>query len=104
MLDVYKINSGNLGIVNLNNMIPVNMEDVILLELQITETDTQQQLQYKLLVIEQLRILKQNEKQLLRKAKVLYQMITQNKAKNELAKRCCDFKKLERALEKYSNR
>ncbi|MCC8079696.1 MAG: type III toxin-antitoxin system ToxN/AbiQ family toxin [Oscillospiraceae bacterium] len=44
--------------------------------------------------------MKQNQEAIIKKANKLYDIITSEKAGELLKRRCCDFLKLERALEK----
>lgn len=104
-LDFMKLSDsdGNpLGAMNLNNMIPVDDRLIKRINLIPSSTDSPQDVKYKNMLNDQLDWCNNNRKSIIRKAIHLYQMITEKPEVNpKLAQRCCDFKKLEAALEKY---
>ncbi|MCD8065749.1 MAG: type III toxin-antitoxin system ToxN/AbiQ family toxin [Oscillospiraceae bacterium] len=101
-LDFTKIYDGDklIGVLNFNNMIPVEDTYTSVLNLRISSTDTQAEQHYKKLAMKQLTFCQQNQEAIVKKANKLYDIITSEKAGGLLKRRCCDFLKLERALEK----
>lgn len=88
--DIYKIDGGNLGIVNLNNMIPVPQHAVIQFNIH-DVSDTK----YRTLLTDQARIFHRDEAKIKKKAERLYNMVYKDNAPQPLKLRCCDFKLLE---------
>lgn len=105
--DFYKISDKNhkpLGALNFNNMIPVSDEYLHLIDINFNINDSPNQKKYKQLLRNQLNWCNKNSKTIIEKANKLYQMITETPEKYpKLVSRCCDFKKLEGALEEYIN-
>ena len=88
-----------IGVLNFNNMVPVN--DSVILPL---DTDKEDDVRYKKMVLKQLDWCQKNHDSIIAKACKLYKMVTETPEKNILiTRRCCDFKKLEKALEKKQN-
>ena len=91
-----------LGAMNLNNMIPVDdrlIKKIILLPFP---TDSPQDIKYKDLLNDQLDWCNHNRKEIYGKASRLYDVVTRHyKGTERIVSRCCDFKKLEAALEQY---
>ncbi len=105
-IDFLKIDNGNLGAINFNNMIPVTEDNISKIEIKnIQDKD------YKNLLENQLSWCnkKQNKQNILDKAKKLYDYINNpNNIKNvdrweKIKYRCCDFKKLEQLAKVYTN-
>lgn len=107
--DFLKIKDGNaqnakvIGVINLNNMIPVDRSVISVLDLHIRPTDTVENRYYKGLLNDQLDWCNENMDLIIRKAQKLYETVTKPKEKTSklLLKRCCDFKKLENVLDSY---
>lgn len=95
MLDLYKINDGKYGVINLNNMIPV--PDSCVTKVDINNITDEK---YKKLLENQSREIKENATTICKKANKLYNLITSN-VETKIRERCCDFKKLERKMKKY---
>ncbi|WP_324825109.1 type III toxin-antitoxin system ToxN/AbiQ family toxin [Sinanaerobacter sp. ZZT-01] len=89
--DFIKIKSGELGIINLNNMIPVPKEEIILYNIM-DEEDTR----YQNLLIKQVFSINKMINTILNKATKLHDNVVRDT--NFLDGRCCNFKLLE---EKY---
>lgn len=92
-----------IAVLNFNNMIPVT--DVVLLDLDLTihAGDASSIRTYKELMRDQLRWCNENRELIVRKARKLYQIVVEHPASAcGLVKRCCDFKRLERVLEKWA--
>lgn len=105
-IDFLKIDNGNLGAINFNNMIPVTEDNISKIQIKnIQDKD------YKNLLENQLSWCnkKQNKQNILDKAKKLYDYINNpNNIKNvdrweKIKSRCCDFKKLEQLAKVYTN-
>ena len=90
-----------LGVLNFNNMIPVDESVLKPLDLRIKSNDSPQTAHYKKMTAKQLNWCQQNQDAIVVKANKLYGIITQTPEKSRnLTRRCCDFKKLEAVLEK----
>ena len=99
-LDFLKIDSGKLGAINFNNMLPVSAANVVMLDLNkecLTETEEK----YTKLLQEQIYWLNRNSKKILGRAKKLYDRYLSGKLDEKIAKRCCDFKLLEEKCQEY---
>ena len=92
------------GVLNFNNMIPVSKNVIKVLPLKILSTDCPENIHYKKLAQNQLSFCRHHCDAISKKANKLYRMITENKANHLLRKRCCNYEKLERILEKYSSK
>ena len=90
-----------IGVINFNNMIPVDETVISRIDMRIHKKDNSQDRAYKNLLNNQLDWCNENKNLIINKANKLYKIVTEapNKMTN-LTKRCCDFKKLERILEK----
>lgn len=92
-----------IGVLNFNNMIPVDESCVIPLNLRITEKDDAAARNYKRMAIKQLNWCRRNQEAIIKKANKLYTMVQSEIAGGVLKKRCCDFKKLETVLWKWAD-
>ncbi len=99
--DFLKIDSGKLGAINFNNMVPIGEDHLKKIDIQNLNTKSKTDLQYKKLLENQLTWCNKNQKQITEKATNLYDLISYNSKDSKLKKRCCDFKKLELALKNY---
>lgn len=91
-----------LGVLNFNNMIPVDESVLKPVDLRIKSADTPDSAHYKKLTVKQLNWCQQNQEAIVAKANKLYKIITQTPEKSRnLTRRCCDFLKLEAVLERY---
>lgn len=91
-----------LGAMNFNDMIPVDKRLIKIINVNPSPKDTPQDTVYKNLLQKQLMWCNDNKDIILKRADKLYKIITETPEKiPKLTKRCCDFKKLEAALEKY---
>ncbi len=100
-LDVFKLKDGELGIVNLNNMIPVCDKAIIEFDINNLPDKDIKDMQYKVLLQEQVREIRKHEIRIIKKAKILYQQVVYKKCSDTLLLRCCDFIKLEAAAKAY---
>ncbi len=88
-LDIFKIEDGTLGVVNINNMLPVPL--FCLTELLPKVKDKK----YKVLLQNQLTFLNNQKKSLLHKVDVFYKQYINNYLNPNILARTCDFSKLE---------
>ena len=102
--DFMKIMDGEkiIAVLNFNCMIPVSEKVVSKINISISRDDTPETIRYKKLISKQLSFCQKNQDLIVRKANKLYLMINSGKANNLLQKRCCDFKKLETILDKFT--
>lgn len=92
-----------IGILNLNNMIPVNREVVKRIDLTLYDSDYDDVTKYKLFMNKQLSWCRENAELIKRRALRVYELITKKPDENHLlAKRSLPFSDLEKALEKYT--
>ncbi len=99
-VDFFKIKNGELGAVNFNNMIPVNKNNYSLVELN-KETLTMSEFKYQKLLKEQLEWLNANYYQVRNKSFKLYNLYNDGKLPENIMKRCCNFKLLEKKCIEY---
>ncbi len=100
-LDFMKINHGTLGVINFNNMIPVNKNNYVLLDLNKIPQDSQEQIYYYLLLA-QLSWLNANKIQVVAKAQKLYNLYINGKLFVKIKDRCCNFPLLEEKCKEYN--
>lgn len=100
-IDFMKIDSGKLGGINFNNMIPIKDESNYVEVIFKNENE-----KYKYLLQNQYNWIKNNKTVIFQKAEMLYTMIEKlilkkkrTKFQNSLLKRCINFKKLEKIIE-----
>lgn len=106
-VDIFKLDNGELGVINLNNMIPV-LEDY-LLDFNIEKIED---INYRILLRKQLRIIKKNGEKIKINAKKLYTIISQmydvdyksDINKKNLKNRCVEYIKLEKIISDYMNK
>lgn len=94
-IDIYKIKDGELGVVNINNMIPTHIED--LTEVLPTVKDKK----YKKMLEEQLTFLNNHKAQLLKKINNFQNMYRKRHLSETILSRCCKFILLEEKFEEY---
>ena len=91
-----------LGVLNINNMIPVDEKLLKKINLKTNPSDTFELKHRKGLLVDEIRWCRDNCDLISRKTQRIYDLVTQTPEKNlRVVKRCCDFKKLEKALDKY---
>lgn len=98
-LDYVKMDDGKLGLINLNNMIPVPLNICEKLELKDIKYSKYQKLmlkQYLWCNIDE------NYKEIIEKASRLYYIVTSGKCGKNLLKRCCNYKLLEEKYIEYN--
>ena len=100
-LDYMKINKGELGIVNFNNMIPLISKVYDEIDLNTIKKETNEE-KYRLLLKKQYEFLFDNILELKSKAKKLYYLYCHNYLDKKIKNRCCNFKLLEEKCHEYS--
>lgn len=98
-LDFIKLDEGNLGAINFNNMIPVNKENYQILD--INKVTNEKERQYFHLLQLQLIWLNKNHVLIRNKAKKLYFNYINNNLPLNIRNRCCNFKLLEEKCKDY---
>lgn len=100
-LDVIKINNGEYGVINFNNMIPVCKENYSLFNLN-KKADNESEARRLELLRNQLRWLTENRKNIIFKSKLLYSLYKNNKLPRNVKERCCNFLLLEEKCLEYN--
>ena len=88
-IDVFKIDDGKLGIVNINNMIPTPVECISEVLPKVNDE------KYKILIEEQTTYINNNKNKLFSKIKKFKMQYDKNFLPINVRERCCDFKLLE---------
>ncbi|MBQ8472406.1 MAG: type III toxin-antitoxin system ToxN/AbiQ family toxin [Bacilli bacterium] len=101
-LDLLKINDGIYGVINFNNMIPVEKNNYIEFDLNKKTNDKNEIFRINLLR-NQLRWLTSNKKEVLTKSKLLYNLYKNKKLPKNVEDRCCNFPLLEEKCREYNN-
>ncbi len=94
-IDIYKIKDGELGVVNINNMIPTPIEE--LTEVLPTITDKK----YKKMLEEQLTFLNNHKADLFKKIILFQNMYRKGHLSDKIRSRCCQFILLEEKCKEY---
>lgn len=102
-IDFMKINHGKWGAINLNNMLPVSLDNLTKVDPRITHADSKADINYKNLLSNQLSWCNANKALILKQAEKLYNTIVQKKAWENLADRCCNFTLDEQQCLLYAN-
>ena len=100
-VDIVKIDNGNYGVVNFNNMIPVTSNNYELFDLNAKPKNTYE-LKWNNLLKAQLLWLNKNIKEVKSKAFKLYEMYKNNKLPERIKSRCCNFILLEERCSDYN--
>ena len=100
-IDFLKIDDGDLGAVNFNNMIPVESSNYWLVDLDRKYEEISEQ-KYYILLSKQLEWLDSNYDKVKKKSSKLYQLYITNKLPNNIKDRCCNFKLLEEKCALYN--
>ena len=93
------IKIGNMAVLNLNNMFPVPGGVYSL-----KNPNTEQNCQYKTLLNNEIRIIKQKSEIIISNAKAVYEHKMTNGGKSKLSQRCNDFKLLEVKCREYKSK
>lgn len=102
-IDFLKINGGEWGAINFNNMIPVWPKCLKKVEIRLLETDTKADIDYKNLLSNQLSWCNSHKDAILKQAEKLYDIIINGRAWGNLAARCCNFSLGERQSRIYAD-
>ncbi len=101
IIDIIKIDNGNLGVINFNNMIPVTKNNYIMFDLYgIPKNDNEKKRQE--LLKSQLLWLNKNNKIIRNKAIKLYMFYKEDKLPKNVRDRCCNFILLEEKSKEYN--
>ena len=95
-VDFIKI--GDMAVINLNNMFPVPENTYSL-----TNPNTEKNQQYRTLLNNEIRIIKQKTEQIINNAKTVYNHKMTNDGKSKLSQRCNDFKLLEEKYKEWNS-
>jgi len=96
-IDIYKIKDGELGVVNINNMVPTPIEEL-------TEVlPTIKDIKYKKMLEEQLTFLNNHKAHLFKKIKHFQNMYRKGHLSKNILNRCCNFELLEKVFSEYEN-
>jgi protein AbiQ len=101
MLDLIKLGNGELGVINLNNMIPIPLKVLSKIDFHIQVSDSNSTKQYKTLLKTQYEWCKENRSKIIKKADILYNRVVKGRASQNLIRRCCNFKLLEQKCKDY---
>ena len=99
--DFIKINGGEWGAINLNNMIPIHLSCLAPVDMKISACDNKADIDYKNLLFNQLSWCNANKARLLNLAEKLYKLVVSGKGQAGLADRCCNFLLLEKQYYMY---
>lgn len=100
-LDLIKIENGNYGVINFNNMIPVMDKNYVIFDLNKKTENRAENFRLELLR-NQLRWLTANKKDVNTKSKLLYNLYKSNKLPKNVKDRCCNFPLLEEKCREYN--
>ena len=100
-IDFIKIDGGQFGVINLNNMIPIHNNSINVVNPAIQAGDSAADIAYKNLLSNQLTWCNAHKEDILNKALKLYQTITRGKGYPQLVSRCCNFILDEKKLREY---
>jgi protein AbiQ len=100
-LDLLKLQNGELGVINFNNMIPVMDDNIINIDINSTcsgETNKK----YNKLLQEQIYWINRNQEKVRGRSQKIYNNYINKKLPDSLFNRCCDFKLLEEKCKEYN--
>ena len=100
-IDLFKLKNGELGAINFNNMIPVTLNNVIMLEL-LEKNKTKEERIYIKMLKEQLYFLNRHKNILYRRSSKLYFNYVNKKLPINIYNRCCNFLLLEEKCKIYN--
>lgn len=90
-----------IGVLDLNNMIPVRSDVIQKIDIRINSNDSPAERHYKNLIIDQLTFCQKKQEIIVAKANKLYCMVEKKNASMQLKRRCLNWKKLELVLDKF---
>lgn len=100
-IDLIKIANGKYGVINFNNMIPVTNNNYEEFDLN-KKTETKSEKNRLELLQNQLRWLTKNKKNIYDKSRLLYEKYKNNKLRENVKKRCCNYILLEKKCNEYN--
>lgn len=100
-VDFFKIDNGLLGVINFNNMIPVNKDNYEIIDLNKIELSVDDK-KYRELLKNQIYWLNKNNIQVKQKSKKLYDKYLNKSLNKNIYERCCNFPLLEKKCDEYS--
>ena len=93
-----------ISVLNFNNMIPIDDKFITKIDLKPNVKDSRSQANYKKLCIKEIEWCRKHQEAIVKKANKLYCLGQKPNCSSNLKKRCKDFKKLEKVLEKLLQR
>lgn len=90
-----------IGVLDFNSMIPVRPDVVQKIDVRISPNDNASTKHYKNLLLDQIAFCQQNQDTLVKKANILYTLVTTRKAKKALRDRCLNWERLEAVLDRF---
>lgn len=102
-IDFMKIQDGELGAVNFNNMIPVRKNNYSVINLN-RKNLSKSELRYQDLLKDQYNWLNEHYNQVQNRSYRLYRLYNNKQLSESIASRCCNFKLLEEKCELYNNK
>ena len=99
---IYDKKNKIIGVLNYNQMIPVEMSMIELFNINENKNDSAAIKHYKQLCKDELTWCRKNEELICNKANVLYRLCTDENSNYKGKNRCLDFKKLEIVCDKYA--
>ena len=100
-IDLIKIDDGNYGVINFNNMIPVYSFNYEEFDFNMDGKSEKEKARIRLL-INQLRWLNSNRKEIYSKSILLYHLYKSNNLDKSVRDRCCNFPLLEEKCKEYN--
>ncbi len=100
-LDFLRIDNGKLGAINFNNMLPIQQNNIIMIDLE-KQYVTKSEQNYQKLLKEQIYWLNRNDEKLFSRAEGLYLKYKENKLDMKTRERCCNFMLLEEKCMDYN--
>ena len=93
---------GLIGVLDFNNMIPVRPDVVTKIDAKIHKNDSPSTKRYKELLSDQITFCRQNQDIIVKKANKLYHLVHRKSTSVQLKRRCLDWNKLEKVLDRFS--
>lgn len=102
-IDVIKLDEGKLGVLNLNNMVPVTNNDVEMIDINNQNLNSTYDIKNKILMNKQVRCLNREKvkEKIIKQANRLHKLVLNN-SNEKLNKKCCDFALLEAKCDRYA--
>ena len=91
-----------IGVLDFNNMIPVREDTVRKIEIRINSYDSPAVMHYTELMSDQLTYCRQHQDLIIRKAEKLYRLVNVKKISGPMKRRCLNWEKLEKVLDRFS--